>query len=708
MPNNGSMLNGLTQLQKNVVQYPYEEGSTVKVVAGPGSGKTYTLLRKVQYMIESGIVRPDEILILSLTNRAVDNIVDKLLSVFEHSNSIGRSLDELTEIVSQIGVYTIHGLANRVVVENDGMINIIDDNGWRGLSKLIPDEFWKKRHVNMLTAPKLLERLLKSYKGGANATKVKDEKKYLEEIVKIMGDSKVLTNDDLIEKAVEVLTRNKPSEDPSSINSVIANYKVIIIDEFQDLYPSLLPIISNISKGKQLILFGDKNQSIYEFLGKNSSVMDKIEALHPKEKTYILELRDNFRCTPEIMKQATAILPRNLRSSEHNVVSKDLSYVSPIIKSFENEIDQFEFLTQELRNLLGQSAKLSDIAVLSRTNSHLGRIADHFDYYNIPFKKCRTQPEWLEDSRILFLINLLKLTVLRDKDRQLSVSWESDFSGIVTLSLLRGVGNKSIQSLKRASTLANSSFWQYITEVDSKQWPSSVSNKQKIKEYSEILLRYTDEELFHKISEPILLLQELCELAFKLKSPLFQFQDQSDIDAFKANLESMYHIMKLCSLKTPQSLSLAEWFVESYYEQTMICHHSENTSLSDEKGCLRLSTIHSSKGLEFPITFLVNSPLDNFTMDTNTLYVGMTRARNLLYMLNTKHPQLNSSRGDSNDFIMGNTNFWNYYNKDLGRVGCFPHMHNINKSYPLASKISKRKFSTTMQRILRLIKISVI
>ena len=79
----------LTPSQRRVVEYPYKPNSTLKVTAGPGSGKTFTLLRKVHHLITTGQVKPEEILVLSLTNKAVDNIVDKLLTVFEQAQPEG-------------------------------------------------------------------------------------------------------------------------------------------------------------------------------------------------------------------------------------------------------------------------------------------------------------------------------------------------------------------------------------------------------------------------------------------------------------------------------------------------------------------------------------------------------------------------------------------------------------------------------------------
>ena len=106
-----------TASQNEVIKCTYESGTTVKVVAGPGSGKTLTLMLKVRELVSKGIVRADEILILSLTNKAVDNVMHKLWDIFSEldSKQDEESQKATADLISQIGVYTIHGLANRVV-----------------------------------------------------------------------------------------------------------------------------------------------------------------------------------------------------------------------------------------------------------------------------------------------------------------------------------------------------------------------------------------------------------------------------------------------------------------------------------------------------------------------------------------------------------------------------------------------------------------
>ncbi|CAI4799469.1 CNT_collapsed_G0049020.mRNA.1.CDS.1 [Saccharomyces cerevisiae] len=177
----------LTPSQWKVINKSYEPASTIKVIAGPGSGKTLTLLYKVLHLITVENIKPEEILIFSLTNKAVDSIIENLLSIFENSHTN-------KEIVHQIGCYTVHGLANRIVVENEGMINIIEEIGWRGLMKLLPPS---KRTPHHFRSYKELEKVVKDYK----LNNAKNNNPVIEKLVELMDNCKVMTNDDLIIRA---------------------------------------------------------------------------------------------------------------------------------------------------------------------------------------------------------------------------------------------------------------------------------------------------------------------------------------------------------------------------------------------------------------------------------------------------------------------------------------------------------------------------
>ncbi|CCK72441.1 ATP-dependent 3'-5' DNA helicase KNAG_0K00730 [Huiozyma naganishii CBS 8797] len=698
----------LTPSQQRVIHFPFNEATTLEVQAGPGSGKTWTLLNKVYHLIEEQHVKADEILILSLTNKAVDNIVEKLLGVYLGKEGQGH-LPRIEEKVDQIGIYTIHGMANRIVVENDGIINIIEENGWRGLTKLLPalrsNGDKNKEALTESINPKLLERLLQNYKVKKDNNANSSARDALAEMVKIMKECKVLTNEDLILRAMELLNEKVRSDTSASedfTSQLLNKFKVVLIDEVQDLYPLLSPLITQVVKGKQLIMFGDTNQSIYEFMGHNESVIKDLREIHKAEQSQTFHLYDNFRNTPEIIQTATQVLRASKRKTfeTSELILKEKTDVQPQLINFTNTTAQLDFLSAEITKLVCASARFNDISILSRTHEHLQTIAQHLSAYNIPYEKLTSQPDWIRDPRIQFITDILKVVVLTGDSH-----WQSDFSIIVTLGALRGVGSRTLQTLYSTSTLANMTLWRYITEVTRKQWGTVITNKLKIEEYVQILRPVVESRVYSQMNDPIEILTELCEMVYRLDCPLFQFKSRQEIDDFQASLEQMLTVLKLCSTNKPEGISLVKWFLETYFDQSGIYHHTRLASEATGIGSVKLSTIHSSKGLEFPISFVVGNPRgNNFPMDDNTLYVGMTRARNLLYLVNVNHPRIVPWEFKPPVNIIEQPKFWEYYNRDLARSWT-PKQTNKMAYQTLSNKYGLRQYSTCCRHLRRCFKV---
>ena len=691
----------VTSSQRAVIECAYSPSSTVKVIAGPGSGKTFTLLKKVHHLIKQENIKPQEILILSLTNKAVDNVQTKLLGIFQ-----GPELNisgDIQEIVDNIDIFTIHGLANKLVVEHEGIINIIEQNGWRGLLKLVTSEFWGSNKISTPTE-KDLEMLLKDYK-----TKKNDDKDQIHEensnslagIINIMETCKVLTNDDLILKASKYLNTSSQNES-EFLNKVKNQYKVVLIDEFQDLYPSLLPIIKETCRNKQLIMFGDTNQSIYKFLGSNEEFMRELDTLHSKKSRKTLHLYDNFRSTPEIIDVCKKILPHPVHDNGRvDLIMKSQSTVRPQSYNFNDDMEQMAFIVSEIGKLTCNNVKLSDIAILTRTNNHLNSIAEYFNNYQIPYNKMVTQPEWLLNSKIQFLFDLLKVVVFAHQrvDNYPTATnilhRQSDFSVVITLSALKGIGSKSIQNLYSASIKSGLSLWDYIITIPVTKWPTGISNKNKIIEYANILSTLVTSETLWNAQSPLQVIQILSRVAMSLDySPLKDMSVQG-IQKFQEDLERMFEVMKLCSWDRPYNMRLVEWIIESFFENSA-GRWSKTLAMQEnnESGKINISTIHSAKGLEYPIVMLLNSTSNQFAIEKNAFYVGATRARNLLYMINMNTNKLRPSVEPN---LFSNEQFWTYYNRDLKRpTGNIPNIlaNNGTKYSSLQKRFGLRYYAT--------------
>lgn len=692
-----------TKLQQDVIDFPYMARTTLKVEAGPGSGKSYTLLCKVFWLLSSNQMQPEEIIIVSLTNKAVDNIIGNMLKVFHELNQ-GRYTDsELDSLVSQVGVYTLHGLSNVIVTENVGVIDIIEENGWRGILKLIPEEFLTQRGVNTSnarTAVKQLEKMInndqdKEYTDGI-----------LQKIKSLMKISNVLTNSDLIRMAVKVLKQPSTDHHTPFTNSLLKVSRVLMVDEFQDLYPEICPLLEILAMNKQLIMFGDTNQSIYEFLGSNHEVLKRIEAIRDSNSNFVKTLADNFRCTPELISAANCIANHNLPSNVklQAMVSKNPSQVHPCIKNFDEVLDELDYLMDEICQLVCATAKFSDIAILTRTNAHSKVIADHLATYGLPVKKLTAQPDWISDPKIRFIIDVMQAANKVSEESELpngimsDLNRKSDFSIIITLASMKGLGSVAIQQLHQTAMDSKLSIWKYLIETPRSKWPLTSTNRAKVSLYVTAMSELIEKICYKKELASSKLLSLTTEMLAKIELPLFTFANLKEATEFKENLHEFYTAMKLSEISKPPEQNMLEWFLETFLDQSIIFHnHGVNSEEQKElKGKVNISTIHSSKGLEFPIVFLMGrNGNGTYPIETKPLYVGMTRARNKLYLVNVKHPKI-SSLQVSCESVMRNEKFWEYYNNDLKRP-VLPPRHTGEYTYRNLQKqfgIGKRNFHT--------------
>lgn len=696
----------LTASQLQVVEALYEPGSTLKVIAGPGSGKTLALLHRIRRLITTKQVRPDEILVLSLTNKAVDNILTKLLELFHSVKCEEHTNEHLTTIVNQINVSTIHGLASRIVTENEGTISVIEENGWRGLMRLVSKDMKTLQKSNACSIREL-QRLFKSYQEGDSKNR-----NVMAKIADLMKSCKVLTNEELIKRAAFYL--DNPTEQCIKLSKkeavltadIKSKFKIVFIDEFQDIYPHLGAFLGRICGQKQLALFGDPNQNIYEFLGSNKKVIKQLESINTNLKTMFLH--DNFRSTPEIMAAANDIIHHSDSYSNYDPVLKGPCGISPQIIRIPDPIDELEFIVEQISQLVCSSVKLSDIAILTRTNAHSESIAQYFRAYNIKFQKLTSHPDWLSDVRIQFLIDLLRLATIAHYEvnagkEELEKKLKSDFSVVVTLSAMRGVSDQSIQRLYLDCRQKSMPFWMYLTHVPASRWPVNAACRQKIESFKVNLSKLIAGGALFDMNDHSQLFKHICCTANAFDSQVMQFKNKQELDTFKSHLEQMLLVMKYCACNKGSDSSLVEVFLESYYDKSGSNYPADfKMSKQDE---INISTIHSSKGLEFPVVFLMGTPHTVLPIESKALYVGMTRARNLLYLINIRHPKINSRLKTSTPSLLLNQSFWKYFCIDLNRPtnvqrGLSLHKYSMLKNkYNFSSK-NKRSYSTMCKKII--------
>ncbi|CAM9022850.1 unnamed protein product [Wickerhamomyces anomalus] len=522
----------VTPSQSKVITHPVDTATTLQVVAGPGSGKTTTLVYKIAYMIGNLGINPSEILVLSMTNKAVEALQTQLSNILGENNSVD--------------VTTFHGYAHRCVINNDQSqengIQIIEDAGWRTLVRLLG---------NKVNKYQLIEIVDQIRKDGWNekylqnvCRKFKLEMTELKDVMQTLDTSNVLIHSDVMRGAKAYIRDGRVS----------LPYKVVIVDEFQDVYPDIYELVELIARNAHLITAGDPYQSIYGFLGSNSSVHKTIKNFKPIDKLYLSE---SFRSTPEIIEASDNLMKREAPS----LALKDISGFKPVAKLFTDVINQHEWVATEILRILKDSEGVvepNDITILAKTNGELTRFKTCLNFYGLLDYKLSSNPSWLSDG-LFHLIDYLRILFAPES---------SNFPVLCTIALIPGVGPVTIKKFHKGALTSELSMWEYLRNLREKN-----SLPPKLIPYFDLI-----EETRQKIN----------------------FDDADSI---------FNHLLH------PRN-------------------YMNSLPISKTKNSVKLSTIHSAKGLEFPIVFVLGSTTgDDYKPESkNLVYVAMTRAKTLLYM----------------------------------------------------------------------------
>ncbi|CDK26491.1 unnamed protein product [Kuraishia capsulata CBS 1993] len=613
----------VTESQYAAITHLPTPGTVLKVIAGPGAGKTRTLTHRIAYLLSTGF-NPDEILVLSMTNRAV--------------NALRSQLDDLCgiDVSQQVKIKTFHAFARDVVTsEHSSHYEILEDIGLRTLGKLInnKDLRSKVQIEKFVSEIKKQRNASTSTNANSTASTSKMVPKDLDRISDLLDKSKVHTHMDILTEAVEFLRReeNKAYLDP---------LKVVIVDEFQDMYELLRRIVAVTSEGRHLTVAGDPNQTIYGFLGADP------KSLHTSAKkgatVETVYLNESFRSTPEIIKAADVFLSPPVELKRREIREKGNPV--PVKKYFENIQEEANWIVTEIHRLIHLSSgaiRPSDIAVLSYMNRDVDTVSYILKKSGMPVRKLSSVPEWTR-TELFYLVEYMR--VLHDP--------YVDFPVICSLSLVEGIGRKYLHDISERAAEIGVPIWEYLTNdsIDDSSI-KRVANK-KCARFVESIKK-AKEELARHPDDPDVLLQQLVEIGMNcgLQKEIGKRLGRNgslDQQLYQDHLSDIHKTLYRFSQDKAKlkDMNLIEYFLH---------HHTDELDEPDvassrlDNQTVNFSTIHAAKGLEFPIVFVLGATqmdpmMGSMTIDMRRLiYVGMTRASQLLYWNQYKYQATNLS-----------------------------------------------------------------
>ncbi len=594
------------------------------VLAGAGSGKTRTLTYRVAYLLYQG-VKPYEILLLTFTNKSASEMLDRV----EGLTGIGKQ---------KLWGGTFHSIAQRILRihgESVGLrrnYTILDEGEAEGLLKnainLVDPKFIKGKNN---PKPRVVHNLISYARNTCRdvAAEAKDRYPLLQgvadtiadafkEYQKIKLEQQVVDYDDLLEYALKLL-----GENPEIAAYYQERFKHILVDEFQDTNRLQSKIVDLLGVHHQIMAVGDDAQCIYTWRGANFDNIMRFTDRHPGAVVHKIEI--NYRSSPQILEFANAVLASQPSGQGYSKILKAVrpNGEKPFFTPIMDARNQASFIIQRVEGLVDEGRSLSDIAILYRA---------HYQAMDLQMELTRRGIDYQITSGVRFF----EQAHIRDFTAQLRfASNPADVSSFVRFtSLLPKVGPKTAERIHA-----------YTKELARKLE----------KNFCDVL---TSDEVLKKV--PGDAKEEWPSLAETMRELSNAIPSEKPEDVIQVGLDGWYgsYIREVYPNWLERSddlqslISFASRFetMEELLAQfVLLASETNDRSPGEKTNCLRLTTIHQAKGLEFPVVFIIGLadglfPLKR-TIDEGDLeeerrlfYVAVTRAMEELYLT---YPMLN-------------------------------------------------------------------
>lgn len=595
----------LNDKQKEAVNH--KEGPCL-VLAGAGSGKTRVLTERIINLIDSG-VSPYNILAITFTNKAAKEMRNRVEL-------------KLGDISNSIFIGTFHSFGLRVLRENyyeigyTSNITILDSDDSKSLIKRILKEL--DLDPKQYDIKQIISRISSAKNDGISPSEY--EKLFLREddkviamvyakYLKLLKDNNSVDFDDLLLKPVELFKKNK-----EVLEKYQYRFQYILVDEYQDtnsIQYDLCKLLAN--KFNNIFVVGDANQSIYSWRNADYRNILNFEKDYKNAKVILLE--ENYRSTNNILKAANSVIKNNSEGKKLNLwTSSGDGEVIDYIR-VDNEIKEAYFVTDKIKDLVSLGYKYNDFAVLYRTNAQSRTIEEAFVKSNIPFNIIGSY-YFYNRKEIKDLLAYLNL-IYNSND---SVSLER-----VINTPKRGIGPKAIENIRIKAEEENISMFESIDSGKELEWKNIIleliedSKNLSLSELIEDVLVKTGLRSEYELN-PSIENDAKVEYLNEFKSVAVSFEESGIYD------------------------------LETFLENIMLVADAGQYKENNE--AVNIMTMHSAKGLEFKVVFIVGmeegifphqrsfESLSELEEERRLCYVGITRAKAKLYLLSARQRTL--------------------------------------------------------------------
>jgi DNA helicase II / ATP-dependent DNA helicase PcrA len=618
------ILASLNEAQQQAVTAPL---GAVLVLAGAGSGKTRVLTHRIAWLIHTQGVSPHSILAVTFTNKAAHEMrgrIEHLLGMPGGTMWLG----------------TFHGIAHRLLRlhwREAGLpqgFQILDSEDQQRLVKRL---IRAAELEDELTPRDVLSFINGAKDRGHRASEVPDSGDRLhEELVGLYrGYEAACTTGALVDFAELLLSAQELwDKSPEVLARYQRRFAHVLVDEFQDTndtqYRWLRKLLG--STGHPFVV-GDDDQAIYGWRGARAEHLQKLQHDFPQSRLYRLE--QNYRSTGTILAGANGLIAHNSQRLGKNLWT-DGSQGDPIhVYAAFNERDEADFVTQRIREWLKNGGRHRDIAILYRSNAQSRVFEESFISARIPYR-IYGGLRFFERAEIKDALAYLRLLMNRHDD--------ASFERVVNLPP-RGVGAKSVDSLRARAGAAGTSMWDAALNGAHQLTGKAATG---VRGFLSLIERLAQDTRQLPLHEQI----DLVIQATGLRDHHEQDEDKGELRA--ENLDELVSAAR--GFAAEGSGSSEEMTALEAFLAHAVLESGEAGQGTSEDG-VQMMTLHTAKGLEFPLVFLAGmeeglfphirsaTGIEGLEEERRLCYVGLTRAMQQLYIT---HAEIRRIHGNDN------------------------------------------------------------
>ncbi|WP_051045270.1 DNA helicase PcrA, partial [Halalkalibacterium ligniniphilum] len=614
------MLSGLNKEQREAVKHT--EGPLL-LMAGAGSGKTRVLTHRIAYLIREKGIAPWNVLAITFTNKASREMKDRIAQL-------------VGPIAEDIWISTFHSMCVRILRRDIDRIGynrnftILDATDQLSVIKQIlknknidPKKFEPRSILGTISGAKNELKKPDEFLGIATGPYEQTAAEVYVEYQKQLKKNQALDFDDLIMVTIDLFKKV-----PEVLESYQRKFQYILVDEYQDTNRAQYMLVNMLSsRHHNICVVGDSDQSIYRWRGADITNILSFEEDYPEATVILLE--QNYRSTKTILQAANKVIENNFNRKPKNLWTENDTGAKIGYFAADTEQSEAQFVVQKIREAVKSGKKFSDMAILYRTNAQSRVIEEMLVKSNIEYNIVGGT-KFYDRKEIKDVLAYLRLVSNPDDDISLQ--------RIINVPK-RGIGATTVDRIGAFAAEQGISMFAALQEIE--QIGVTARAVTKLKEFAEQLNHWVQMQDYLSVTE---LVEELLERTGY--RDMLRNEKTIEAQSRLENIEEFLSVTKEFEKNNEDKSLIA--FLTDLALIADIDKLDDNEEEGQKQDTVVLMTLHSAKGLEFPIVFLIGMEegvfphsrslfeAEEMEEERRLAYVGITRAEEQLYLTNAK------------------------------------------------------------------------